>query len=125
LLERMANPHLHDTVARVARQPARKLAYADRIFGTMRLALQFGVQPTRMALAAASALIYLKQDGRPLPPARAPASLLSPAEAEARLLPLWGEEAREDDLAPQLLLLTKDALAGLGDFQRGAIGKSR
>ena len=121
LLERMANPHLHDTVARVARQPARKLAYGDRIFGTMRLALQFGVQPTRMALAAAGALLYLKQEGRPLPPGKAPASLLSPAEAEALLLRLWGEEAREDDLAPQLLSLTKDALERLGEFRR-AVG---
>jgi mannitol-1-phosphate 5-dehydrogenase len=121
LLQRMANPHLHDTVARVARQPARKLAYADRIFGTMQLALEFGAQPTRMALAAAAALLYLKRDGRPLPRGKAPASLLSRTDVDTALLGLWGKEARPDDLAPPLLSLTKDALARLGDFQR-AVG---
>jgi mannitol-1-phosphate 5-dehydrogenase len=120
LLERMANPHLHDTVARVARQPARKLAYADRIFGTMRLALEFAVKPTGMALAAAAALLYLKHDGRPLPRGKGLTSLLSPAEAEATLLRLWGTAAGEDDLAPYLLSLTTDALARLGEFARRA-----
>jgi mannitol-1-phosphate/altronate dehydrogenase len=124
----MANPHLHDTVSRVARQPARKLAYADRIFGTMRLALRFGVQPTRMALAGAAALLYLKQAGRPLSRGKAPSrlgELLSPAEAEATLLVLWGEQAGEDDLRPQLLSLTKGAIERLGEFQRGAVGEKR
>jgi mannitol-1-phosphate/altronate dehydrogenase len=115
------SPHLHDTVARVARQPARKLAYGDRIFGTMRLALQFGLQPARMALAAAGALLYLKQDGRPLPRGKALPSLLSPAEAESTLFRLWGDTAGEDDLAPQLLSLSEDALERLADFQR-AVG---
>jgi mannitol-1-phosphate 5-dehydrogenase len=123
LLARMANPHLHDTVARVARQPARKLAYGDRIFGTIRLALECAVRPTRMALAAAGALLYLKQDGQLLPRGQAPASLLSPAEAEATLLRLWGKEARQDDLAPQLLALTKGALERSGEFQRAVGGE--
>jgi hypothetical protein len=128
LLQRMANPHLHDTVSRVARQPARKLAYADRIFGTMRLALRFGVQPTRMALTGAAALLYLKQAGRPLSRGKAPirrGGFLSPAEAEATLLVLWGEETGEDDLRPQLLSLTKGAIERLGEFQRGAVGEKR
>ncbi|MDW8270774.1 MAG: hypothetical protein RMN24_16560, partial [Anaerolineae bacterium] len=38
LLARMTNPHLHDTVARVGRDPHRKLGWDDRLIGTMRLA---------------------------------------------------------------------------------------
>jgi hypothetical protein len=76
-----------------------------------------------MALAAAGALLYLKQDGQPLPRGQAPASLLSPAEAEATLLRLWGKEARQDDLAPQLLALTKGAIERSGEFQRAVGGE--
>ncbi len=56
LLTRMMNPHLRDTVARVGRDPARKLGWDDRLVGTMRLALREGVTPRRYALGAAAAL---------------------------------------------------------------------
>jgi mannitol-1-phosphate 5-dehydrogenase len=39
LLERMVNPYLRDDVARVTRDPRRKLAWGDRLLGTMQLAL--------------------------------------------------------------------------------------
>jgi mannitol-1-phosphate 5-dehydrogenase len=58
LLERMTNPHLHDKIERVCRDPLRKLGYGDRIFGTMRLALAAGIVPGIMALGAAAALRY-------------------------------------------------------------------
>ena len=55
-MERMVNPWLRDAVARVIRDPRRKLAWNDRLIGTMRLALDAGVAPHRFATAAARAL---------------------------------------------------------------------
>jgi mannitol-1-phosphate 5-dehydrogenase len=56
LLERMINPHLCDLIERVVRDPHRKLAWDDRLVGTMRLALDAGIQPRRFALGAAAAV---------------------------------------------------------------------
>jgi len=56
LLARMLNPHLHDTVERVGRDPERKLGWDDRLIGTMRLALSQGIRPRRFAVGAAAAL---------------------------------------------------------------------
>lgn len=56
LLERMVNPYLRDLIERVARDPRRKLAWQDRLIGTMRLALDAGIQPQRFALGAAAAV---------------------------------------------------------------------
>ena len=52
LLERMTNPHLGDTIARVTRDIVRKLEIDGRIFGTMQLALEYGIEPENMALGA-------------------------------------------------------------------------
>ncbi|MHC4520592.1 MAG: mannitol dehydrogenase family protein [Planctomycetota bacterium] len=52
LLERITNPHLADTVARAGRDALRKLGPTDRIFGTMSLALDYGIEPDNMALGA-------------------------------------------------------------------------
>ena len=56
LLERMTNPYLRDRIERVIRDTPRKLAWDDRLIGTMRLALDAGVTPRRFALGAAAAL---------------------------------------------------------------------
>ncbi len=56
LLARMVNPYLRDSVERVGRDPARKLAWDDRLVGTMRVALNAGVTPNRYAVGAAAAL---------------------------------------------------------------------
>ncbi len=56
LLERMVNPYLMDTPARVGRAPQRKLGWDDRLIGPLRLARQAGIEPLRLALAAAAAL---------------------------------------------------------------------
>ncbi len=61
LLERMTNPYLTDTVARIGRGLVRKLALKDRIFGTMTLTLQQGIQPVNMALAAIAGIAVLLQ----------------------------------------------------------------
>jgi mannitol-1-phosphate 5-dehydrogenase len=112
LLARMTNPFLCDTVERVGRDPQRKLAWDDRLIGTLRLALQQGVRPRRFALGAAAALGFL--DGRlwdanrpvapvldPLwqvaaPPAEERAAVLRLIEAARRRLARWRAEGFPD-----------------------------
>jgi len=52
LLERMTNPYLDDAIDRAARDPQRKLGLNDRIFGTMCLAIEQGIEPMNMAIGA-------------------------------------------------------------------------
>ena len=59
LLERMTNPYLGDTTIRAGRDIVRKSGYNDRIFGTMTLALDYGIEPINMAMGAAAALCQL------------------------------------------------------------------
>jgi mannitol-1-phosphate 5-dehydrogenase len=59
LLTRITNPWLNDTVERAVRDPIRKLAPNDRIFGTMSLALEYGIEPENMALGALAGLISI------------------------------------------------------------------
>jgi len=59
LLERMTNPYLGDTVARVVRDAVRKLRINGRIFGTMQLALEYDIEPTNMALGAMAGIAVL------------------------------------------------------------------
>jgi mannitol-1-phosphate/altronate dehydrogenase len=59
LLERMTNPYLGDTVARVTRDIRRKLEINGRVFGTMQLALKHDIEPKNMALGAAAGIIEL------------------------------------------------------------------
>ena len=58
LLLRMVNPYLRDAIERVARDPARKLAWHDRLIGAMRLALTAGREPEALAMGAAAAYAY-------------------------------------------------------------------
>lgn len=62
LMERMMNPWLRDQVARVTRDPARKLGWNDRLIGTMRLALRHDIAPARYAMGAAAAISDLDQE---------------------------------------------------------------
>ena len=64
LLDRMTNPYLADTIDRAGRDPVRKLAYNDRIFGTMNLALQYGIEPTNMALGALAGIAMLLKNAK-------------------------------------------------------------
>ena len=61
LLRRMTNPFLADTVERAGRDPLGKLGLDDRIFGTMTLALEQGIEPTNMALGALAGIGVLLQ----------------------------------------------------------------
>lgn len=66
LLVRMTNPYLDDAVERAARDPQRKLSLNDRIFGTMAVAMEYGIEPVNMAKGAAAGLRYLikQESGR-------------------------------------------------------------
>jgi mannitol-1-phosphate 5-dehydrogenase len=88
LVERMTNPYLRDEVARVGRDPARKLGWDDRLIGAMRLALARGIEPQRFAVGAAAALraLHPHQPDTPL---------------EALLSPLW-PDAPTTERAPML-----------------------
>ncbi len=58
LLARFANRPLGDTVARVGRDPIRKLGPRDRLVGAAHLALGWGVEPRVLAEGIGSALRY-------------------------------------------------------------------
>ena len=64
LLERMTNPFLGDTVARAGRDVVRKLGLNDRIFGTMQLALEYGIEPTNMAIGALAGIAVLMKEAQ-------------------------------------------------------------
>ena len=64
LLERMTNPYLADTVARVCRDVVRKLGITGRIFGTMRLALEYGIEPNNMAMGAMAGISALLEKAK-------------------------------------------------------------
>ena len=59
LLERMTNPYLSDPIERAARDPQRKLGLNDRIFGTIQLALEYGIEPANMIKGAKAGISYL------------------------------------------------------------------
>ncbi|MEN6384948.1 MAG: hypothetical protein ABFD79_07085 [Phycisphaerales bacterium] len=61
LLERMTNSYLDDTIERAARDPQRKLGENDRIFGTIKLAKEYGIDPVNMTKAAEAGMKYLRK----------------------------------------------------------------
>ena len=69
LLDRMTNPYLGDTIVRVVRDVRRKLRIDGRIFGTMQMALEHGIEPRNMALGAIAGIAELlkKADENNLP----------------------------------------------------------
>jgi mannitol-1-phosphate 5-dehydrogenase len=107
LLARMTNPHLADTTARAARDPARKLGYDDRIFGAMRLALSQGIEPRRLAEGAAAGLSILPDDA---PRHGLGAGAPGRDEMVARLGRLWQRPVDEEMC--RIAALVHDALVG-------------
>ena len=85
LLARMVNPFLSDAVARVVRDPLRKLGWDDRLIGAMRLAAAAGVEPVRLAGAARLALRHWLRESWP-------AAARDTAEADALLRQILPEE---------------------------------
>lgn len=103
LLVRMVNPNLNDLVTRVIRDPRRKIGLDDRLFGTMRLALEQGVEPRQMARGTAAAVRYLCQsENRPIPADRSQLATL--------LGSVWTGGDEGDLFAGQLIDLTWQAM---------------
>ncbi len=90
LLKRMTNPYLCDAVERAARDPQRKLALGDRLFGTMRLALAHDIEPINMAKGAKAAIKLLLNDKNP-----------TKDQITATLKQLW--QGQSDIYAPKLI----------------------
>ena len=65
LLRRYANRQLADPVARVARDPWRKLAHDDRLIGAARFCLAHGITPRAIAAAIGQALRYAAAEDEP------------------------------------------------------------
>lgn len=58
LRRRFANKALGDQVARVAKDPVRKLGYNDRLIGSARMCLSQDVTPANVCRAVAAAMLY-------------------------------------------------------------------
>jgi mannitol-1-phosphate/altronate dehydrogenase len=112
LLERMTNPFLHDRVDRIIRDPKRKLGYADRLFGTMRAALEAGIRPRAMALGAAAAVSCALA----AEPAAGAAREVSPTAVRDFLLGLWADDG--DGLRDECLTLVQEAMGKLDAWRR-------
>ena len=117
LLERMVCPHLHDLVSRVGRDHVRKLGYGDRLFGTMRLALEANVEPVNLALGAAAGVMSMMKRREEPAPGPLPASLPDSgdeitADSLTKLLrAIWGKESGKP--AETLIRLTWRAVERL------------
>jgi hypothetical protein len=103
LLQRMVNPWLFDRVDRIIRDPARKLAWDDRLFGTMRRALQAGISPRGLAQGAAAAVQFAQSEAG------------ERAETRAFLGRLWGEKAADPE-RETCLRLVEEAMPRLQEW---------
>lgn len=63
-MRRFSNPLLFDPVARVAREPLRKLHPSGRLMGALKLLLSTGVKPTYLMAGIAAALTYSDKNDR-------------------------------------------------------------
>jgi mannitol-1-phosphate/altronate dehydrogenase len=115
LLARMVRPTLNDLIARVIRDQVRKLGYDDRFFGTMRLALQYGIRPANLARGAAAAVLSLLEQWDSL--GQTVALLPRPAEPLAResvaqlLHAIWSTKSGPE--AATLIDLTWESMLSL------------
>ena len=62
LLHRFANRQLGDTVARVGRDPLRKLSVDDRLIGSLIYTLKQGIEPFFIAIGIAAAISFAPED---------------------------------------------------------------
>jgi mannitol-1-phosphate/altronate dehydrogenase len=111
----MVRPTLNDLIARVTRDHVRKLGYDDRLFGTMCLALQYGIRPVNLASGAAAAMLSLVEQWDDLGPAVAalprPKPPLSRESLDRLLHAIWSKAPSPDTAA--LVDLTWDAVKSL------------
>ncbi len=100
LLRRMTNPNLNDLVWRVGRDHVRKLGYDDRIFGTMRIALQYGIEPKNLAMGAAAGIISMIKRRETVPniPSSCPENIekLNAESIRNILLEIWNDSGAKE-----------------------------
>jgi mannitol-1-phosphate/altronate dehydrogenase len=107
----MVNPYLNDLVARICRDPVRKLGYSDRLFGAMREALRQGIRPAVLARGAFGGLVYLvEQGGGAGVPAPADSSAIDSGAIARMLTAIWRNE-ETDRYADECVRLVQDARA--------------
>ena len=122
LLARMVRHTLNDLIARVTRDQVRKLGCDDRFFGTIRLALQYGIRPTHLARGAAAAILSLLHQwdslGQSVARLPRPARPLTREALDQLLRAIWSTKAGPE--ASSLIDLTWEALAQLEPTARQA-----
>ena len=64
ILGRFRNPHLHDDVTRVGREPLRKLSATDRLVKPMMTALGYGLPVDKLIVGIGAALHYNNPDDK-------------------------------------------------------------
>lgn len=67
LIHRFSNVALGDTVARVGKDPIRKLKPDDRLIGGAKLALEYGITPVNFVKGIKAALSYDNPDDKEAP----------------------------------------------------------
>ena len=99
---------LDDTVQRNVRDPMRKLGSNDRIFGTMALALEQGIEPVNLALGAAAAIVFILKNAAKynLPPVET-VWKLQDKQIEELLLEIWSKDV--SDKSDELIEYTQRA----------------
>jgi len=118
LLERMTNEYLADRVERAGRDVLRKLGRNDRLFGTMGLVLEQGIEPKQLSVGALAALAVLGMhaDEYSLPEAYRFAHWRKlNRERIAELLRwIWGEKrSSQDEKIIECVWQAKEPLGGL------------
>ena len=121
LLERMTNQYLQDTTDRAGRDPVRKLGISDRIFGTMSLAIEQGIEPTNMACAAAAGVRHLLGNTQEynIPENLSGIDIQQPSASNIKDLLLWLWKKTEQENAPhtaELIELTSRAYLKLPEL---------
>jgi mannitol-1-phosphate 5-dehydrogenase len=118
LLERMTNPYLADTVARTGRDAVRKLGINDRIFGTMALALEHGIEPNNMALGAMAGIAVLldKAEENNLPADLRLGDWRNLDDAKIEKIINWLWTGQKSNYAGQLIKYVRNAKKRLATF---------
>ena len=110
LIERMINPNLNDLTSRICRDHVRKLGYSDRLYGTMRLALDCGIEPVNLALGTAACIMSMQKSagkGKKVSRDNAVCDSLAAGSIEDLLMSVWKDEA--DHHAEKLIDMTVES----------------
>ena len=107
ILVRMFNPYLGDTVERVGRDCARKLAWDDRLIGTIRAGLRHGIHMKRFGFGAAAAACVVD-----------PATLNSSERLRAVLEPLWQQATPAVEEKRKVLHLVQESCDRLRQWRQ-------